>query len=263
MVVWGMKNGSTLRTSISWMFFKNLFKSPFLTTSNMDKHVWKVSFKPKEVQSERDWNHMERPWREMWFSWLKHTLTRSGAETLYRFYSFTLKTHDMVATSLPQLSLSLSLCIWARVTVIINVIVVCQSANGQRLHSCHNKSVGLAGWGVSAGSSSVFLTVMGAINHSAGKLWPRPCQWCIDRSVNMCVLSFPHLCVKVHKQHIRAAAYIHRLEIIDHFNKWNTSHFNNVYICSITHLIDIYCILLYCILVYAALTLLAHIFIYS
>jgi hypothetical protein len=34
-----------------------------------------------------------------------------------------------------------------------------------------------------------------------------------------------------------------RLDIIGHFNKWNTCHFNNVYISGITHLICIYYIL--------------------
>ena len=57
------------------------------------------------------------------------------------------------------------------------------------------------------------------------------------------------------------AAYIHRLEITGHFNKWNTSHFNKVYTFCITHLIC--SILFYCILVYAALILHGHIFIYS
>ena len=60
-----------------------------------------------------------------------------------------------------------------------------------------------------------------------------------------------------------AAAYI-LTQIIGHFNKWITSHFNNVYIYCIAHLICVYCILYHLLhLAYAILSLLIHIYSYS
>ena len=61
----------------------------------------------------------------------------------------------------------------------------------------------------------------------------------------------------------------YRLEILGHFYKWNTSHFNNATSIMCTYLVlsisYVYTVFytISCILAYAALSLLIHIFIYS
>jgi hypothetical protein len=68
----------------------------------------------------------------------------------------------------------------------------------------------------------------------------------VHQSFGPTLLSQGHQTVKIAiTSTFETAAYLHGLEMTGHFNEWNTSHFNNVYIFCITHPICIYCILLH------------------
>ena len=77
----------------------------------------------------------------------------------------------------------------------------------------------------------------GEVSTSASKLGPRDWKTASILKPSDCYIAITST--------LDAAAYIHRLEITAHFNKWNTSHFNNVYISCITHMYTLYSILLY------------------